>query len=47
MAHLLYYQFARPNLPEGDYEIWAGTDNDNDFFICDDGETCGAYQTMD
>jgi len=41
------YQFARPNLPEGDYEIWAGTDNDNDFFICDDGETCGAYQTMD
>jgi serine protease len=41
------YQFTRPNLPEGDYEIWAGTDNDNDFFICDDGETCGAYQTMD
>jgi len=41
------YRFSLLDLPAGNYEVWAGTDNDNDFFICDDGETCGAYQTMD
>ena len=41
------YGFYSLTLPAGNYEVWAGTDNDNDFFICDDGETCGAYQTMD
>ncbi|MGD2007339.1 MAG: S8 family serine peptidase [Cellvibrionales bacterium] len=41
------YAFSLPQLTEGRYEVWAGTDNDNDFFICDDGETCGAWQTLD
>ena len=34
-------------LPVGTYEIWAGTDNDNDLFICDAGETCGAWPSFD
>ena len=34
-------------LPVGTYEIWAGTDNDNDLFICDAGETCGAWPSLD
>jgi len=34
-------------LPVGIYEIWAGTDNDNDLFICDAGETCGAWPSID
>ena len=33
--------------PEGVYEILAGTDSDNDFFICDPGEACGSYLTLD
>ena len=35
------------SLPIGTYEIWAGTDNDNDLFICDAGETCGAWPSID
>lgn len=35
------------SLPVGTYEIWAGTDNDNDFFVCDAGEACGAWPTAD
>lgn len=35
------------SLPAGTYEIWAGTDNDNDFFICDAGEACGAWPAAD
>lgn len=34
-------------LPVGTYEIWAGTDNDNDFLICDAGEACGAWPSLD
>ncbi|MDG1314621.1 MAG: S8 family serine peptidase [Flavobacteriaceae bacterium] len=34
-------------LPVGVYEIWAGTDNDNDLLICDAGETCGAWPNID
>jgi serine protease len=28
---------------EGTYELYAGSDSDGDFFICDSGESCGAY----
>jgi len=28
---------------EGTYELLAGSDSDADFFICDGGESCGAY----
>ncbi len=41
------YEFQVGRVPEGRYEVWAGTDTDNDFFICDEGETCGAFQTLD
>ena len=29
--------------PSGEYLVAAGTDMNNDFFICDDGEACGVY----
>lgn len=41
------YSYQLPHVPAGDYEIVAGTDNDNDFFICDSGEACGLYPTLD
>ena len=39
------YQFN--NIPSGSYELAAGTDSDNDRFICDPGEACGSYLTID
>ncbi len=39
------YQFV--DVPDGSYIIVAGTDSDNDFFICDSGEACGAFLTSD
>lgn len=41
------YRYSLSDLPVGRYEVWAGTDTDNDGFICDEGETCGSYQTID
>ena len=41
------YQFSIPNVVAGNYEVVAGSDNNNDFFICDAGEACGAYPTVD
>lgn len=41
----LQYQFV--DVEPGNYQIWAGTDADNDFFICDPGEACGAFATLD
>ena len=41
------YEFSLPELPQGSYEVWAGTDTDNDFYICDAGEACGAWQSLD
>jgi len=41
------YQFQLPAVPAGQYRIVAGTDTDNDGFICDDGEACGEYITRD
>lgn len=42
----LSYSF--PALAVGDFLIVAGTDEDDDGFICDDGEPlCGVYPTMD
>ena len=39
------YQFQ--DIPAGNYELHAGSDTDNDFFICDAGEACGSYLTSD
>jgi serine protease len=41
------YAFTFVDVPPGDYQIIAGTDADNDFIICDPGEACGAYLTLD
>jgi serine protease len=41
------YSYSIAGVGAGDYEIIAGSDNNNDFFICDLGESCGAYLTLD
>jgi serine protease len=41
------YPFRFTDVPAGDYAIVAGTDTDNDLFICDSGEACGAWLTVD
>ncbi len=41
------YQYQFNNVPAGQYQIIAGSDRDNDVYICDSGEACGAYATLD
>lgn len=41
------YVFEFPSVDVGHYEVWAGSDNDNDSIICDAGEACGAFKTLD
>jgi serine protease len=41
------YAFRFDDVPAGRYEIVAGSDADNDLFICDAGEACGAWLTID
>lgn len=41
------YRFSIPNVVAGSYLVLAGSDNNNDFFICDAGEACGGYPTLD
>ncbi|MFT4822161.1 MAG: serine protease [Halioglobus sp.] len=41
------YPYQFDNIPAGNYELFAGTDADNDGLICDAGEACGAYLTTD
>ena len=41
------YTFTINNVPNGEYRLFAGTDSDNDDFLCDGGEACGAYPTLD
>jgi serine protease len=41
------YPYRFTDVAEGRYEILAGTDADNDLFICDAGEACGAWLTID
>ena len=43
----LGYSFTLPTVPAGSYQFFAGTDLDNDLLICDPGEACGAYLTID
>ena len=40
------YTFTLHDVPPGDYRLFAGTDLDNDDFICDGGEACGAYPDL-
>ena len=41
------YPFQFTDIPAGEYEIVAGTDADNDLVICDAGEACGSWLTID
>jgi serine protease len=41
------YAFSIPNVGMGDYQIFAGTDSDNDNFLCDGGEACGAFRVLE
>ncbi|MDO8860289.1 S8 family serine peptidase [Haliea sp. E1-2-M8] len=41
------YEFSFPALAAGRYLVFAGSDADNDLFICDAGEACGAWLTTD
>ncbi|MEM6988067.1 MAG: S8 family serine peptidase, partial [Pseudomonadota bacterium] len=38
--------FQLAGVAAGNYYVVAGTDVDNDGFICEDGEACGAYPTI-
>jgi serine protease len=40
------YLYRFEAVPHGTYRIIAGTDMNNDAFICDPGEACGAYPTL-
>jgi serine protease len=41
------YSWQIDNLPPGNYQLVAFTDSDNDTNVCDRGEACGAYLTVD
>lgn len=41
------YTYQLTEIPAGTYEIFAGTDFDNNGIVCDPGEACGAYLTLD
>ncbi len=41
------YHWTLTDLPAGTYRIFAGSDMDNDDYLCDAGESCGAYRTLD
>ncbi|MEE4110936.1 MAG: S8 family serine peptidase [Halieaceae bacterium] len=41
------YRFSFGTVAASRYQIYAGTDLDNDLLICDPGEACGAYLTID
>ncbi|MCC5888602.1 MAG: S8 family serine peptidase [Gammaproteobacteria bacterium] len=41
------YSFVFENVPEGDYELYAGTDMNNNFLVCDEAEACGLFPTLD
>lgn len=41
------YLYSFTDVDGGEYYLIAGTDSDNDFFICDAGEACGAWPVLD
>lgn len=40
------YAFRIDDVPAGAYRLFAGTDLNDDDFICDGGEACGAYPSL-
>jgi serine protease len=41
------YRYRFVDVEPGAYLVYAGTDADNDHFVCDRGEACGSYPTLD
>ena len=41
------YRYSFSDVAAGNYFIASGSDNDNDTIICDRGESCGAFQTLE
>jgi len=41
------YSYSFSQVPGGTYRILSGSDSNNDGVICDAGESCGAYLTLD
>ncbi|MFO7642227.1 MAG: S8 family serine peptidase [Candidatus Competibacteraceae bacterium] len=41
------HAFSLSGIPAGTYQLFAGSDSNNDLLICDEGESCGAYLTLD
>ena len=41
------YAYTITSVAAGQYRIAAGTDSNNDNFLCDAGEACGFYRTLD
>ncbi len=41
------YTYQTAEVPAGSYLVVAGTDRDNDGFICDNGEACGIFPLVD
>jgi len=41
------YRFTIGGVKAGSYFVLAGSDLDNDLYICTPGEACGAYPTLD
>lgn len=41
------YAFSFEAVPEGEYELYAGTDMNNNFLVCDEVEACGLFPTLD
>lgn len=41
------YSFTFSDVPPGTYQVITGTDLNNDNFVCDPGEACGTYLTLD
>lgn len=42
-----YYRFRFNNVAKGSYYLMTGSDINNDTQICDPGESCGQYPTLD
>jgi serine protease len=40
------YSYSISGVEQGGYYILAGSDNDNNFLICETGESCGSYPTL-
>lgn len=41
------YRYTISDVPAGTYQLFSGADSNNNLTICDVGESCGAYLTID